>query len=216
MIILLKITKLFRRFPGAIWRRVLSKPTKFLLGSCYGVKFGRDPIFVGWPVLKGAGLIKFGHNCVLVSSQFGNPLGLFRPCIIEAISSHSRIHIGNKFAASGVCIVAEKEIIIGNNVSVGANATIIDTDFHATNAESRNEHAAANSKSIRIEDDVWIGMNALILKGVTLHRGAVIGAHAVVTKDVPAGARAVGNPARIVCDGSRVAPKAIGELTVLG
>lgn len=198
MIILLKITKLIRRLPGAIWRRVLSKPTKFILGNCYGVSFGRDPIFVGWPVLKGAGLIKFGHNCVLVSSPLGNPLGLFRPCILEAISSQSRIHIGNNFAASGVCIVAQQEIIIGNNVSVGANATIIDTDFHAAKAEARNENAAASSKPIRIEDDVWIGMNALILKGVTVHRGAVIGAHAVVTKDVPAGAHAVGNPARII------------------
>jgi acetyltransferase-like isoleucine patch superfamily enzyme len=215
MNMLFKISKLLRRLPGAIWRRVLSKPVKFILNNCYGVRFGRNTIFVGWPVLKGEGSIQLGHNCVLVSSPLGNPLGLFRPCIIEAISSHSRIHIGDNFGASGVCIVAEKEITIGNNVSVGANATIIDTDFHAINADARNSHAAANSKPIRIEDDVWIGMNALILKGVTLHRGAVIGANAVVTKDVPAGARAVGNPARIIFDGSGIKLKAIGESTDL-
>lgn len=198
MNILFKISKLLRRLPSAIWRRVLSKPAKFILSNCYGVRFGRNPIFVGWPVLKGEGSIQFGHNCVLVSSPLGNPLGLYRPCIVEAISPYSCIHIGDHFSASGVCIVAENEITIGNNVSVGANATIIDTDFHATNADARNKHTVAKSKPIRIEDDVWIGMNALILKGVTLHRGAIIGANAVVTKDVPAGARAVGNPARII------------------
>jgi acetyltransferase-like isoleucine patch superfamily enzyme len=51
---------------------------------------------------------------------------------------------------------------------------------------------------IVINDDVWIGFNATVLKGVTIGRGAVVGACAVVTKDVPAYAIVVGNPARTV------------------
>lgn len=198
MNMLFKISKIFSRLPGAIWRRILSKPARFLLINCYGVRLGSNSVFVGWPVFKGEGSIQMGNDCVLVSSPLGNPIGLYRPCILEAVGLSSRIHIGNHFSASGVCIVAEKEISIGNNVSIGANATIIDTDFHASNADVRNTQDAANSKPIHIADDVWIGMNALILKGVTLHRGAVIGANAVITKDVPAGACAVGNPARII------------------
>ena len=51
---------------------------------------------------------------------------------------------------------------------------------------------------VTIEDDVWIGAGAIILPGTTIHKGAVIGAGAVVTKDVPPFSVVVGNPARIV------------------
>lgn len=190
--------KMRRRFYGVLWRRILSRPAKALLQSCFGVGVQGQLTLVGWPIFKGDGRIELGSLNVLVSSPLGNPIGLFRPCIIEAILETSVVKIGNGFSASGVCIVAETEIVIGNNVSIGANATIIDTDFHAKNMAERNEGVAATSKPIHIEDDVWIGMNAVVLKGVTIHRGAVIGANAVVTKDVPAGARAVGNPARII------------------
>jgi len=193
---LLKLPKIRRKLYGSIWRRLLSKPAKLLLQSCFGARIHGDMTLVGWPIFKGDGLIEIGDRSVLVSSPLGNPIGLFRPCIIEAVWEKSVIKIGNGFAASGVCIVAETKIVIGNNVSIGANATIIDTDFHAVIDVARSGGRCVNSKPIRIEDDVWIGMNAVILKGVTIQRGAVIGANAVVTKNVPAGARAVGNPAQ--------------------
>ena len=51
---------------------------------------------------------------------------------------------------------------------------------------------------IRIGDDVWLGTGAVVTRGVTIHSGAVIGARAVVTEDIPANAIAMGNPARVV------------------
>ena len=55
-----------------------------------------------------------------------------------------------------------------------------------------------NSAPIRIEDKVWIGMDALILKGVTIGEGSVVAARSVVTKDVPPYSLVAGNPARVV------------------
>ena len=55
-----------------------------------------------------------------------------------------------------------------------------------------------NSRPIVIKDDVWIGMNVIILKGVTIGEGAIVGAGSVVTKDVPAWTVVAGNPAKVV------------------
>ena len=71
---------------------------------------------------------------------------------------------------------------------------IWDTDFHPLDPEKRKVHRTLNAHAspIIIEDDVFIGARALILKGVTIGKGAVIGASAVITKDVPPGYIAVG------------------------
>jgi len=193
-----KIPRLYRRIHGVVWRRLISKPASWLLKGCWGLNLTSEMTLVGWPIFKGEGQVVIGKGCVLISSQLGNPIGLFRPCIIESIYPSSKIEIGHGFSASGVCIVAETAVRIGDNVGVGANATIIDTDFHSIGMGLERDDQRPKSKPIKIEDGVWIGMNAVILKGVTLHRGAVVGANAVVTKDVPAGAIAVGNPARII------------------
>ena len=58
--------------------------------------------------------------------------------------------------------------------------------------------SVVNSNPIKICDDVWIGMNVIILKGVTVGEGAIVGAGSVVTKDVPAWTVVAGNPARVV------------------
>ena len=100
---------------------------------------------------------------------------------------------------TGGGIIAAHHIRIGNNVAVGANTIICDTDFHPLRPSDRmldpNEGATA---PIVIEDNVFIGMQSLILKGVTVGTGSVIGAGSVVTRDVPPGVIAAGNPARVI------------------
>lgn len=83
---------------------------------------------------------------------------------------------------------------------IGAGACIWDTDFHPLDPHQRREHQTrdACSAPVCIEDDVFIGARALILKGVRIGWGAVIGAGAVVTKNVEACQIAAGNPAKIV------------------
>lgn len=80
---------------------------------------------------------------------------------------------------------------------VGANAVITDSDWHSINSLDRNTKNPETSP-IEIGENVWIGMNAIILKGVKIGKNSVIGANSVVTKDIPENSIVAGNPARII------------------
>ncbi len=84
-------------------------------------------------------------------------------------------------------IHACRSVEIGDRVLISWDVNIIENNYHAK-----------SKGPIRIEDDVWIGCRAIILHGVTIGRGAVIGAGAVVTKDVPPNMFAAGNPAQVL------------------
>jgi acetyltransferase-like isoleucine patch superfamily enzyme len=89
-------------------------------------------------------------------------------------------------------------IAIGRHATLGAAVHVLAEDhaFHDLHVPIHEQ--GVTRKGITIEDDVWIGNSAILLDGVRIGRGAVIGAGAVVTRDVPPGAIAVGNPARVV------------------
>jgi acetyltransferase-like isoleucine patch superfamily enzyme len=109
------------------------------------------------------------------------------------------LEVGINFAMTGGVLCAAERITIGNNVVVGANTTIIDTDFHPLNSIDRNLSPTEGIIApVLIEDDVFLGMNSLILKGVTIGNGSVIGAGSVVTHDIPPRVIVAGNPARII------------------
>jgi acetyltransferase-like isoleucine patch superfamily enzyme len=100
---------------------------------------------------------------------------------------------------TGGTICASEKIIIGDRVTVGANSTIVDTDFHPLQPNLRQaQPQGAEGSAVTIEDDVFIGMNCLILKGVTIGYGSVIGAGSVVTQSVPASMVVAGNPAKVI------------------
>lgn len=83
---------------------------------------------------------------------------------------------------------------------IAPNCVVTDSDFHALwPAETRHiEPAFERDADVTIGAHVWIGMNSLILKGVTIGDGAVIAAGSVVVRDIPAGSVAAGVPAKIV------------------
>ena len=94
--------------------------------------------------------------------------------------------------------IGGKSIIIGNHTGLGKNGVL-----NAWIKEYQRENEdfickESNKELISIGDDVWIGANCVILPGVHIHNGAVIGAGSVVTKDIPANAIAVGNPAKVI------------------
>ncbi len=100
---------------------------------------------------------------------------------------------------TGGTLCCAERIIIGDRVTIGANCTIIDTDFHPLDPQERQLHPnATRTDPVVIEDDVSIGMNCLVLKGVTIGQCSMIGAGSVVTRDVPPGVIAAGNPACVV------------------
>lgn len=138
---------------------------------------------------------------LLISRSRNTALGVNHPAVLRTLRAGSHLTIGNHFSASGITICCANKIEIGNRVMLGASVIIADTDFHSLKPElrfSRNDLENAKSSPVIIEDDVFIGMNAIILKGVKIGRGAIIAAGAVVTKDVKERTIVGGNPAKII------------------
>lgn len=100
------------------------------------------------------------------------------------------------FANYGLVALDVVSITIGRNVKIGTNVQLL-TPTHPIDPALRLQRLEA-ARPIVIEDNVWIGSGAIVLAGVTVGRNSVIGAGAVVTKEVPANVLVVGNPARIV------------------
>jgi acetyltransferase-like isoleucine patch superfamily enzyme len=120
------------------------------------------------------------------------------------------VTIGDGSVLVAAIFMCADEITVGRNVVVSYNVTIADCDFHPLDPRLRRADAVANAPGadrsgrppletapVTIEDDAWLGIGAIVLKGVRIGAGATVGAGAVITHDVPAGASAVGNPAVI-------------------
>ena len=136
----------------------------------------------------------------MYSRRTSNPAGLAHPTLLAALTPESYIEIGEEAGISGASIAARCGIRIGTRVLIGAGACIWDTDFHPVDPGLRREHATRDAQCapVFIEDEVFVGARALILKGVRIGRCAVVGAGAVVTKDVRPGEIVAGNPAKVV------------------
>ena len=89
------------------------------------------------------------------------------------------------------------EIVIGDRVLCGCNVTIVDADWHGLDPARRSDGVGATAP-VRIENDAFLGMGVVVLKGVTIGRGSVVGAGSVVTRSIPPMSVAAGNPARVV------------------
>jgi len=145
-------------------------------------------------------IITLEDNVVLTSTFSINLAGIDHRIILAAPNPRSRIVIGNNTGMSGGVIYAVESVIIGAYVTIGANVSIFDTDFHPIEYRARRtqDFSTVKSSPVAIEDDVWIGAHSIILKGVRIGRGAVIGAGSVVTKDIPPFTLWAGNPARFI------------------
>ena len=166
-----------------------------------GVEIGAGWRCYGRPIIQRhrRSQIRIGQGLNLRSTAASNPLGANHPVIISTRRPGARLTIGDDFGMTGGSIVCDQRISIGDRVWVGANAVIADTDFHPLDAATRRLRPLdAKTAPVEIGDDVFIGMNALILKGVRIGERAVIGAGSVVRRDVPPGAIAAGNPARVI------------------
>jgi len=123
-----------------------------------------------------------------------------------------KIKIGNNcYVGIGSRVWSGEDVTIGDDVLISHNVNIVDTTAHELDYIERaetyikllkeghpKEKGTIVTKPIVIEDHVWINFNVIILKGVTIGRGAIIAAGAVVTKDVPPFVLVGGNPARVL------------------
>lgn len=192
-----------RRLRYDIWRDIKQNPQKFIVG--------RGTIFTEAAKIdcrnnKEMNRIFIGCDC-------------FIGCVFVFESDMGKVRIGNRtFINAGTMLISRSGIEIGNDVTIAWGCWIYDHDSHSLDWRDRIEDirqqnedfragrnfiankdwSRVNTAPITICDKVWIGMNAIILKGVTIGEGAVVGAGAVVTHDVPAWTVVAGNPAREV------------------
>jgi len=143
-------------------------------------------------VIEFVGQIKIGFS--------PSPLFFSTYAYMEARNSGARITIGDgTWINNGFSAIAEHtSITIGQRVLIGANVEILDSDFHGIRVVDRNVSRSDWARPVVIEDDVFIGSNARVLKGVTIGRGAVIANSSIVVSDIPADSVAGGNPARVI------------------
>ena len=151
--------------------------------------------FLNYPVgTQGEEYISIGRRTVigsgsLITAWVGYAGGTFRPEI--TIGGNCRIGQYNHITAVG-------RITIGNGVQTGRYVLVSDNSHGTGASDTPHERQLTTKGPVTIEDNVWIGDNAIILSGVHIGKGAVIGANSVVNKDIPEGCTAVGAPARVV------------------
>jgi acetyltransferase-like isoleucine patch superfamily enzyme len=134
-------------------------------------------------------------------------------CILSCHFSFDRpqatIRIGDRCFIGKSHLVAAESIEIGNDVIMSWGITVVDHNSHAVDWRDRQgdvldwhqgkkDWAHVRVTPVKIESNVWIGFNAVILKGVTIGHGAVVAAGAIVTKDVAPGTMVAGNPAKTI------------------
>jgi acetyltransferase-like isoleucine patch superfamily enzyme len=148
------------------------------------------------------GSIRLGAN-VKIFSRFGSNLaGRTNPTVLHCIGE-GRITLGDNSGCSFAILSARIRIEAGNHVRIGANARIYDHDYHSLDylarRDARQDQLGVKSQPVIIGNDVLIGANTIILKGVKIGDRAIIGAGAVVSlKEIPPDSLVAGNPARVI------------------
>ena len=186
------IKKEMQRFPQ---RFSVGRTSVFLDGARIDCRINRD-----------RKRLVIGEECVL-------------GCAFVFESDEGYIQIGNRtFINSGTHLIARSDVIIGDDVTIAWGVWVYNHDSHSIDWRERvkdlravyedvqagrdmiagKDWTSVKAAPIRICDKAWIGMNAIILKGVTIGEGAVVGAGSVVTHDVPPWTIAAGNPAKVV------------------
>ncbi len=155
------------------------------------------PVILQPVLFVGPGEVVLGEGV-----QFGwknSPLFYSGYCHVEVSRPDSRIEVGDRTEFNNNLMLKSEGagIRVGRDGLFGAHIEIFDSDFHDLDPRRRREGTVAMAP-VEIGDNVFVGMGARILKGVTVGADSVIGAGAVVSSSIPAGVIAAGNPARVI------------------
>ena len=180
-----------------IWLKIVLFFDQMIRFHCN--KVGKNVTFWGtYPLIANHGYIEIGDNVSFVGRN--NLVVGFK--VAGRKQASAQLIIGNNVAIGYQCeINVAQRVVIGNNVAIATGVKIFDNNSHPTNAAERRAErpmSEADVATVIIQDDAWIGINAIILKGVTIGKGSVVAAGSVVTHDVPDNVVVAGNPAQVV------------------
>lgn len=183
-----------RRVAGSVATRVI-----FYLNN---VTYGPDMKSCGIPVvdINDGSTMTIGTAFNVNSGRNHNRIGRQQPCFFIA-DLGGTIQIGNRVGMSCTALVCHDAITIGDDVTIGGNTVIYDTDFHSLRSDRRigfQDNRVAKTAPVLIHNQAFIGSHVTILKGVTIGERAIIAAGSVVTKNVPPCQIWGGNPAHFL------------------
>jgi len=181
-------------------KSLICTPFYVLYFGLKGIKWGRNWRLFGCPVIhkyKGSRIV-IGNNFTMRNWYSSNPLGVNKS-FLTTLSKDSVIIIGDSVGISGSVICAVNEIHIGKNTLIGAGTKIFDNDFHSINFEERGKDTEnIKSGKITIGENVLIGANCILIKGVTVGNNCIIGAGSVVTGELEDNSVYSGNPIKFI------------------
>ncbi|MFT3703314.1 MAG: acyltransferase [Agriterribacter sp.] len=194
--------RIFRKTKRSLFAVSDRLVTRFYL-SVNHVKYGNNLVSKGIPKfdIRVNGRMSLGDNFSMNNGPNHNMIGRQQPCYFVVMEG-AELVIGNNVGISSTAFVCSTYIEVGDNVKMGGNTVIYDTDFHSIDKDSRIDprldRANAKKAPVKIANNVFIGAHTTILKGVHIGENAIIGAGSVVTKNIPANEIWGGNPAKFL------------------
>lgn len=177
--------------PLAAWQAVRARAR----GRCFTlwcrcfrsrITIGRNLILDGKLIIRGPGRVVLGNN-VIVSMRV-TPFTHDGDAVIE---------IGDHVFLNGTRFGCKQRISIGNRCIL-AECRIVDYDFHSVDPEHRNDPAYIKYRPVTVQENVWVGTDCTILKGVTIGRNSTVSAMSLVRRDIPPFSVVGGNPAVVL------------------
>lgn len=145
------------------------------------------------------GMLALGRRYALLrtlAASVGDNVRIEDGCYLKSVQGLS---VGSNVSIWPMTYIeASGGVTIGSDVSIAHGVTVMSEEHEYGSHDRPIKDQGKRFAPVVIEDNVWIGAKAVILSGVTIHSGAVVGAGAVVTKDVPANAVVAGVPARVI------------------
>jgi acetyltransferase-like isoleucine patch superfamily enzyme len=178
--------RMANRHYSTFWTRIAA--------GWWGVRLGHNCSFVGRPRFRRhpGSVIVIGSNCRFNSSPDSNLIGVNRPCMISTLKEGAELTIGEGCGFSGTVVACAQKIILGRNVRCGANTLITDTDWHGDDVRTTPD------APVEIGDNVWLGVNVTVLKGVTIGENTIVAAGSVVARSLPPNVVSGGSPANVI------------------
>lgn len=156
----------------------------------------------------GRAIININKTATVTIGENFNCLSGNRSCVSSSnptklvVWQNAKLVIGENCGFSATAIACKSEITIGNNVKIGSGSVLHDSDHHSLDPNQRKntnlDRKNTNHSRLLIEDNVFIGANSTVLKGVSIGENAIVGANSVVTKNIGANEIWAGNPARFI------------------